>query len=180
MGTFQKRFPSLECGSDVAGLTLSGASRQLPQRGSHWRAGGGHANRAKLMLCGNGSAPLSRFTAAANEDRAWHFYVILGPSKQHGLPDMPMAPPLGELASSEAQMTERVSALTKSPRFQKKQGPWLVGADLQFNLPGTASPRWPCPRHRRRSGRCGAGTAGQRRRSWPRTCRRSGSSRPGH
>ena len=72
-----------------AALTLPGSPsqlhfvQQLPQRGSHWRAGGGPADRAKLVQCGNGSAPLSRFTgadlgvlwkaAAANEDRARYF-----------------------------------------------------------------------------------------------------------
>ena len=36
----------------------------------------------------------------------------LGPSEQYGLPGLPMALPLGELASSEAQMTERARTLT--------------------------------------------------------------------
>ena len=48
-------------------------TRQLPQRGSHWRVGGGPADRAKLVQCGNNRAPLSRSTAAANEDRARRF-----------------------------------------------------------------------------------------------------------
>ena len=36
----------------------------------------------------------------------------------------------------------------------------------------TAFPRWLCLRHRRPTGRCGAGSAGRRLRSWPRSGRR--------
>ena len=46
------------------GFTLSGASRQLSQRESHWRVGGGPADRANFILCVNGSAPLSQSTGA--------------------------------------------------------------------------------------------------------------------
>ena len=46
-------------------LALSGASRQLPQRGSLWRVGQAHAGRAKFLYIENSSALLQR--AAASE-----------------------------------------------------------------------------------------------------------------
>jgi len=49
---------------DGLALSVIAARCQLPQRGSHWRAGQAHAGRAKFILSGNSSALLQRFTAA--------------------------------------------------------------------------------------------------------------------
>ena len=54
-------------------LALSGASRQLPQRGSLWRVGQAHAGRAKFLYIENSSALLQRAAASRQE----HFVKLL-------------------------------------------------------------------------------------------------------
>ena len=80
----------------LPGCALSGASRQLPQRGSLWQAP--QSERFRQRLPYQGSCLRSRLRGCT----------------KGSLTDMPMAPPLGELAG--ASPTERARLLTENHR----------------------------------------------------------------
>ena len=99
----------LEHCADGMTIALSGASRQLPQRGSHWRAGQAHTGRGTFYLwetvvpCCLDSQQLDKDIVPKLLPSVARHYLLRDielPAVSSELTGLPRALPLGELARS--------------------------------------------------------------------------------
>ena len=99
-----------------------GGRRRCSRRERHWRVGQAHAGRVKLNLYRKQQCPATKASSSLTRNMvpqllpsvAGHYFLryIRLHSSRRKLTDMPMAPPLGELAG--ASPTERARTLPNS------------------------------------------------------------------